>query len=259
MPTPHEARDVAQSFGADPDRYDRARPSYPAETVSRIVAASPGPDFVDVGCGTGISSRLFRAAGCRVLGVEVDARMAEVARRDGFDVEVARFEDWDGRDRLFDAVVAGTAWHWVDPVRGAAQAGSVLRPGGRLACFWNVGQAPVELGRAFDVVYRRVMPDMPRLDPNQSVMDAYAVMLDRAGDGMREVGVFGEPEQWRYAWERVYSRDEWVDQIATHGGVSLLPADKVAALEAGIGDAVDAFGGRFTMSYTTAVVTAART
>jgi enoyl-CoA hydratase/carnithine racemase len=35
--------------------------------VDRIIAASPGRDVLDVGCGTGISARLFAAAGCRVL------------------------------------------------------------------------------------------------------------------------------------------------------------------------------------------------
>jgi len=68
-------------FGSDPERYDRARPRYPDARVQRIVAASPGPDVVDVGCGTGIAARQFQAAGCTVLGIEVDARTADPARR----------------------------------------------------------------------------------------------------------------------------------------------------------------------------------
>jgi SAM-dependent methyltransferase len=86
-----------------------------------------------VGCGTGIAARQFQAAGCRVLGVDPDARMADLARRGGIEVEVARFEAWDPAGRDFDAVIAGQAWHWVDPVAGAAGAARALRPGGRLA------------------------------------------------------------------------------------------------------------------------------
>ena len=71
---------MAQSFGSDPERYDRARPSYPAALVERVIAASPGRDVLDVGCGTGIVARQFQAAGCSVLGVEPDARMAGHAR-----------------------------------------------------------------------------------------------------------------------------------------------------------------------------------
>ena len=47
-PEPHLHRRIAESFGADPERYDQARPSYPDAMIERIVAASPGADFLDV-------------------------------------------------------------------------------------------------------------------------------------------------------------------------------------------------------------------
>jgi len=139
---------VAESFGTDAERYDRARPRYPDAMVDRIVAGSPGPDALDVGCGTGIAARQFQAAGCEVLGVDPDARMADLARRLGVEVEVATFEAWDPAGREFDAVVAGQAWHWIDPVAGAAKAALVLRPGGRLALFWHVFQLPPDVAQA---------------------------------------------------------------------------------------------------------------
>jgi SAM-dependent methyltransferase len=91
----HQLREVAESFGAEARRYDRARPGYPSALVDRIVAASPGRDVLDVGCGTGIVGRQFQAAGCAVLGVDPDARMADLARERGLEVEVATFEAWD--------------------------------------------------------------------------------------------------------------------------------------------------------------------
>ena len=151
----------AESFGKDAERYDRTRPRYPDAMVEKIVAESPGPDVLDIGCGTGIAARQFRRAGCRVLGVEPDARMAEWARRSELEVEVAGFGVWDPAGRTFDAVVAGQAWHWVDPVAGAAKAAQVLRPGGRLAAFWQVFQPPSDVAEAFATVYHRVVPDSP--------------------------------------------------------------------------------------------------
>jgi SAM-dependent methyltransferase len=62
-PEIHEHRQAAESFGADAERYDRTRPPYPSALVQRIVAASPGPDVLDVGCGTGTAARQFRAVG----------------------------------------------------------------------------------------------------------------------------------------------------------------------------------------------------
>ena len=145
----------------DAARYDRTRPPYPAALADRIIAASPGTDVLDVGTGTGIVARQFQAAGCRVLGVEPDARMAEFARSTGVEAEVATFEEWDPAGREFGAVVAGTAWHWVDPVAGAVKAAQVLRPGGLLAPFHHVLQPPPEVSEAASAAYRRVAPDSP--------------------------------------------------------------------------------------------------
>ena len=83
---PHRARQLAESFGSDTERYDRARPRYPAALVDALVAGSPGPCVpcvLDVGCGTGIAARQFQAAGCHVLGVEPDPRMAGFAVQTG--------------------------------------------------------------------------------------------------------------------------------------------------------------------------------
>ncbi|WP_406501626.1 class I SAM-dependent methyltransferase [Streptomyces sp. NBC_00500] len=258
---PHRARQMAESFGTDAERYDRARPRYPDALVNRIVAAAPGPDVLDVGCGTGIAARQFQAAGCEVLGVEPDARMADMARRFGVGggVDVATFEAWDPAGRTFDAVVAGQAWHWIDPVAGAAKAAQVLRPGGRLAAFWHVFDLPPEITEALVTVCRRVMPDSPfdfRAMTERAAMDVYQELFTKAADGIREAGGFNEPEQWRFDWEWSYTRDAWLDQMPTHGILTQLPADPLAEVLEGVGAAIDAMGGSFTMRYATVAVTA---
>lgn len=254
----HHARQFAESFGSDPERYDRTRPSYPRALVDRILAGGRGRDVLDVGIGTGVSARLFRTAGCRVLGVEVDPRMAEFARRSGLTVEVARFEDWDPAGRSFDVVVAGQTWHWVDPVAGAVKAAEVLRPGGRIALFWNAFQ-PSEIWDAFGEVYRRVLPDFPFASGPAAGASAYAGQLAKAADGLAEAGGFGEAERWRFDWERDYTRAEWLDQVPTFGGHSQVSPARLAELLAGLGRVVDAAGGRFRMGYAAVALSALRT
>src|SRR6202034_2997387 len=225
-------RRVPESFGTDAERYDRARPSYPAAMADRILAGIPGRDVVDAGCGTGLSARLFQAAGCRVLGVDPDPRMADLARRGGLDVEVATFEEWDPAGRTFDAVIAGQAWHWVDMAAGAAKAAAVLRPGGRLAVFWNAFDPPAELRAAFGEVYRRAAPDSPMAAGfwSRPASAQYLAMCDAAGDGMRQARAFGDPQTWRFDWSRPYTRAEWLDQVPTFGGHGLLPPEVQAEL-----------------------------
>lgn len=257
-PEPSRQRQVAESFGSDAARYDRARPSYPSALVGRIIAASPGRAVLDVGCGTGIAARLFRQAGCTVLGVDPDARMAKLARQSGLDVDVATFETWDPAGRMFDAVIAAQAWHWVDPVAGAARAARVLRPGGRLAAFWNAFQPPDDLLDAFAAVYRRVETGLPFNAWATPLLDAYLAGCAQTADGIRRGGGFGEPEQWRFDWDRPYTKDEWLELVPTLGGHGQIPPAALAELLAGLGAAIDAVGGTFRVQYATVVVTAAR-
>jgi SAM-dependent methyltransferase len=252
-------RTRAESFGADAERYDRARPTYPDELIDLVLdgLGRDGPaEVLDVGCGTGIAGRLFTARGCRVVGVEPDARMAAVARGHGLAVEEGTFETWAAGTRVFDAVISGQAWHWVDPVEGADRAAEVLRPGGRIALFWNLGRPPAEVTAAFAEVYERYTGDL----------DKYSVLLggpaiDRfecALKGLWVSGRFNKPAKRSIRWNRPYTTSEWLDQLPTHSDHQALSLDRLALLMNGIGEVIDSLGGSFPMAYETAVISASR-
>jgi SAM-dependent methyltransferase len=253
----HKARPIAESFGTDAEGYDRARPGYPDALVAQIVAGSPGLDVLDVGTGTGIAARQFQAAGCTVLGVEPDERMAEFARARGVPVEVATFEGWDPEGRTFDAVIAAQSWHWIDPVTGAAKAAQVLRPGGRLAIFSHVYEPPAEVAEPFAAAYRRAAPDSPFANlPARRPLDAYQAAYAKIAGTIRETERFSEIEQWRFDWERSYTRDQWLALLPTTGGLTRLHPDQLAPILDAVGAAIDALGGAFTMHYTTLAASA---
>lgn len=250
---------MAESFGTDAERYDRARPSYPAELVARVVAGSPGMDVLDVGTGTGIAARQFHAAGCRVLGVEPDARMAAFARRRGVTVEVARFEDWPAADRKFDTVIAAQSWHWIDPVAGIAKAADVLRLNGRLVIFGHVFEPPAVVADPFAAAFRRLVPDsLFANQPARRPLELYEALYAKIADSIGQSGQFTEPERWRFEWEQDYTRDQWLELLPTTGGLTQVPADTMAEIQRAVGGAIDALGGHFTMRYVTLAVTAVR-
>lgn len=251
---------LAGSFGAGAARYDRTRPPYPADLVQRIVAASPGPRVVDVGCGTGKLSRQLQEAGCDVLGVEHDELMADFARGTGIAVEVSKFETWDPAGRQFDAVVAGQSWHWVDAEAGSRQVARVLRPGGVFVALWHVFSTPDPIAQAVTDTWQRVAPDTPlRIGhTREEGLAFYKTGCQTTADAFVTTGEFSDPAQWSAQWDHTYTTAEYLDLILTMSPIALLTTDQTTELLNNVRTAIDEYGGSFTSNYETLAVTVTR-
>ncbi|MGW1848290.1 class I SAM-dependent methyltransferase [Streptomyces sp. NPDC001966] len=137
-------RPRALSFDRAAAQYAAARPGYPPALFDAVeeLAQRPlrGARTVDVGAGTGISTRLLHERGARVTAVEPGAGMAAELHRSLPHLPVVR---GDG-NRLplatasADLITYAQSWHWTDPALAAPEALRVLRPGGALALWWNV-------------------------------------------------------------------------------------------------------------------------
>jgi SAM-dependent methyltransferase len=144
----------ATRFSGFADLYDRIRPHPPAElaTVLAAYCGSPVPHVVDLGCGTGISSRWAAGWAGSVVGVEPSDDMRAVAT--SAPVQGVRFvpgwsHDTGLPDASADVVLAVQALHWMEPASTFAEVARLLRPGGVFAaidCDWppTVGSAVVE-------------------------------------------------------------------------------------------------------------------
>lgn len=255
----HRHPEIAQAFGADAEKYDRARPRYPSALIDAIAERLPGRTILDIGIGTGISAEPFRDRGFELLGIEPDPRMAAVARAKGLPVEADRLEDWDPAGRTFAGVIAGQTWHWVDPVAGAVKAASVLSAGGRLACFWNAAIPSPEAAAAFAEVFDSLdtgLPFNPWTVAPQA--DPYGSIIDRAADGLRSTGAFAPLERLAFDWQAKVGRNAWLEQTSTAGGINRLPSNKLEPLLQEMGKAIDAGGGTITIDYTTVAAIAER-
>ncbi len=204
----HRDRGRALSFGADAERYDRARPGYPAALVEHLLAGGRRR-VLDVGCGTGIAALAFRERGARVLGVEPDERMARVARSHGLEVEVARFEDWRPRGRRFELVVCAQAWHWIDPVLGARRAAQALAPGGAIGLFWNFGRPAPPLREQIERVYARLETGLERYSVLLGGGDEERLAL--TAEALAASGRFRPVQQHSWTWTRTYTTEQWLD------------------------------------------------
>lgn len=103
-----------------------------------------------------------------------------------------------------------------------------------------------------------MLPDTQFASMPVDPVAGYHQIVDTACAGITATRAFAAPERRRCDWNRVYTRDEWLDQVPTFGGHSTLPEQKLDQLLSGIGAAIDQIGGSFTMSYATRAITTQR-
>lgn len=127
--------------------YAKARPTYPREAIDFIVSKcslNESSYLVDVGCGTGISSRLFAERGIPTIGVDPNDDM----RQEAIDENKRQRSEWltfiNGssektglEDGVADVVLAAQAFHWFKPEPTLKEFVRILKPRGWCILMWN--------------------------------------------------------------------------------------------------------------------------
>ena len=131
---------TSRSRPAGPDRYAaggfRRRAAFFRDEV--LPRLAPAGDWLDVGCGSGVFSRMLAQAGARVLGLDGSPAMVEAARArlsaPASRFEVGRVEDVGALDRSFDGAICLSVLEYVPrPARRWRRSRAGSSRGGRLA------------------------------------------------------------------------------------------------------------------------------
>jgi len=166
--------------------YVRYRPEYPEEllrTLEEEAGLAAASVVADVGSGTGISARLLLRSGATVYGVEPNESMRRAAEallgtEERFHSVAGTAEDTTLADASVDLVTAGQAFHWFDRTRFRAEAGRILRPGGRVALFWNRRRTDASpFLRAYEQLLRRYGTDYAEVDHARLGPDDFAAFF----------------------------------------------------------------------------------
>lgn len=122
--------------------YDRSRPT-PPEALGLLLTQltpTPFPDLiVDLGCGSGLSSRYWADKAVQVIGVDPTPDMLAQARAQTRDPNVSYVPGF-GHDTglpagCADIVTCSQSFHWMEPGPTLAEVARLLRPGGVFAAY----------------------------------------------------------------------------------------------------------------------------
>lgn len=155
------------SFDVFAETYHSVRPGYPAQLyadIRELCGIGKESRLLEIGAGSGIATAELAKFGGRVVAIEPGSHLAAIARKqtEGFpNVEVLEktFEDFESSER-FDAVLAFTAYHWIDQGIGYQKVRDLLDDAGSLVLVWNSfffsdSAVTAEVNRA----YHEYLPD----------------------------------------------------------------------------------------------------
>jgi ubiquinone/menaquinone biosynthesis C-methylase UbiE len=241
--------DSTSRFGGLAAGYDRFRPGYPAAAIDYVIehcGLAPGACFVDVGCGTGISTRLFTQRGLAGIGIEPNADMRQMAGpppafRDG------RADALGLPDASVDLVVAAQAFHWFSNEAALREFARVLQPHGWVALLWN----DVDRDDPFTGVFARALVET---SPEPKIA---AWRQSETGEALMTSPLFVKQERSEFPNQQSLDLEGLIGR-ALSASFAPKAGEPRAQLEARLRAAFDAHrrDGRVTMRYCTAVYVA---
>src|SRR5262245_51620911 len=217
-----ERERLRRTFDEVPDLYDRARPGYPAGLYDDLISLAglgEGGCVLEIGCGTGQATRALAERGLDLVCIELGAGLAAVARRNLEQYSRVRvvhgdFETWEPDDADFDAVVAFTAFHWIDPSVRYARSAQLLRDRGSLA----VVATQHVTTRGGDPFWNEVQEDYDALvpSPDNRPPPFPEEVTDPVGTEMESSGWFRQIEVRRHLFDVTYNADQYVAVLDTY-------------------------------------------
>ena len=172
-------------YAASAEHYQRHRPSYPDSLVDWVLATAgltAPARIADLGCGTGIATRLFAARGPRLIGIDPSLEMLRFAHAAGGAQYLSGHASATSlASACVDLVLAAQCFHWFDTAPTLAEIRRILRPGGWSAAFWNL-RARTAVVAEYDALVRAHSTEYAVLEKQE----AAPADLRQAVSGVRE-------------------------------------------------------------------------
>lgn len=225
-------------FSGFAELYAGARPRPPLKVTEIVLAylRKSGAELtVDLGCGTGLSSRIWLGVSKRIVGIEPTDDMRKVAAATGESIEFIDASSYATTlpTASADIVTCSQSFHWMEPGATLAEVARILTQGGVFAaydCQW-----PVQWDWPAEQAHVRFFSRAAALLAAHGLdRDERSFPKDRHCDNVRDSGHFRYVAQAWFDHVEPCDSQRYIEMALSHGQIQALIKHGVADIEAEI-------------------------
>ena len=224
--------------------YDANRPSYPEPLYDLLIdrcRLDAHSVIVDVGAGTGKGSAPLLASGFRVIAIDAGERMLARTLADERSLRVvAGAPDLPLATATADVIVCAQSFHWFATEETLGEFARIIRPGGRLALFWNTRRSEPRHQELYEELILKYNPEHD------------CAYRDKDWSGLIEQGGrFRMLERASYEHSQAMSVQSWQGLARSTSYIRCIGDSKLAAFERELGGLMASQPGPLDIHYRT--------
>jgi SAM-dependent methyltransferase len=238
--------------------YNQVRPRYPQEIINRTVEVAnltPESRILELGCGPGNATVSYAKLGFSMVCLEPSQAACQFARQNcaaypKVEIQQTTFEECKLEPGQFNAVLAATSFHWMNPDTAYRKTADALCKDGTLILLWNMTPQPdYEAYQILHQVYQIYTPFSTRYED----ISTQEKIVNSFGQKAIDSGLFKDLVADHVLCKVTYSADNYLLLLSTLSPYLKLETSIKEALFTGLRSKIEEnYGGNINVTYISA-------
>ncbi len=208
--------------------YDRYRPTPPVGIIYQTLNylnTTKADRIVDLGCGTGISTRVWSDFAEEIVGIEPSEEMIAIAIKNLVDATNIKYQTGYSNEiplpaNSVDCVTCSQSFHWMEPKSTLHEINRVLKENGVLVIYDVIW--PPSVNFEYENAYNQLFDRVHKLTKQLQETIAYRWDKKQHVENVRQSGHFRFSKETYYHKSENFTKEQFIGIALSQGGLEAL-------------------------------------
>lgn len=207
--------------------YHRYRPEPPKEILLQCLnylGVSKADLILDLGCGTGISTRILAEHSNKVIGLEPSNEMLSIAREETRESNISYKQGYANKIEIeansVDIVTCSQSFHWMEPTSTLKEIDRVLKDNGVLLIYDVIW--PPSVNYEYEQAYCQLFERINKLTQELNEQIAYKWDKNKHLSSIKESNFFNYVKETYYHKSESFNPEKFIGIALSQGGLEAL-------------------------------------